>query len=130
MCTRFASLAANATKKRRGGVSPGLNLTLEQFAAWFHTQQRTCRYCRIPEELLHHLDLLTQTGNLLQRLGVDRNDNALPYQLGNLALCCFSCNKVKSNTFTCEEMSNLSPALSSLWVARLAAKGVEWSPAA
>ena len=119
ICTRYNTLLGNSRKERRDGASPGLQMTLGEFAAWFVAQERTCRYCGIPEELVPLLGVLTQVGNTLSRLGLDRLDNTAPYRADNIALCCFACNKVKSNTFSPEEMRILGRGVALVWADRL-----------
>lgn len=127
MCTRFASLRSNAAQVRRSGSAPGLGFDLAEFAAWFAAQDRSCAYCRIPEKYIEFLDLRTQVGLPLQRLGVDRLDGARGYELSNITLCCFACNKSRSNTFSSTEMMELiSEGISQAWTSRLAAKGIAW----
>jgi len=128
VCVRYDALAGNAKKQRRDGHAPGLGITREEFAAWFSTQERNCRFCDIDEEQLPKLGLLTQMGMALQRLGVDRLDPSQGYSPANMALCCFACNKAKSNTFDDAEMAVIGRAIATNWTRRLAALGVDWEP--
>jgi 5-methylcytosine-specific restriction endonuclease McrA len=127
VCTRFTTLRANAAHIRRTGAAPGIGFSLAQFAQWFSAQERRCAYCHIPEEYIEHLELRTQMGMPLQRLGVDRLEGELGYETENIVLCCFACNKSRSNTFTATEMENIADGISRAWTARLAAKGINWS---
>jgi hypothetical protein len=122
-------LRSNAAKVRRTGVAPGLGFDLAGFAEWFAHQPRECAYCCIPESLVEELGVRTQVGLPLQRLGVDRLDGELGYELENIVLCCFSCNKVRSNTFSVEEMVLIAPGISAAWSRRLAKVGITWSAA-
>jgi hypothetical protein len=119
VCARYDSLRSNAKKVRRDGHAPGLEMTLQEFAAWFSTQDRACEYCEIEEHLLVELGVKTQVGHVLQRLGLDRLDETQGYGVSNIALCCFGCNKAKSNTFTTEEMRIVGPAIRTAWEMRL-----------
>ena len=130
VCSRYDSLTGNAKKVRRDGSTPGVQLSRTGFATWFAAQPRRCTYCSVPEVLLYALGVRTQVGHLLQRLGLDRLDPTHGYALGNLALCCFACNKVKSNTFDTAEMRVLGHAVSLLWHKRLEAVGIHWVPRA
>ena len=112
---------------RRTGVAPGLGFDLAAFAEWFARQPRECAYCHIPEYLIEELGVRTQVGLPLQRLGVDRLDGEQGYELGNIVLCCFSCNKARSNTFSAEEMEIIAPGISEAWSRRLAKIGITWS---
>ena len=103
-------------------------MTRTQFAAWFATTPRHCVYCTITEDHLPLLGVVTQGGYDLARLGVDRVDSARGYQIDNIRLCCFACNKVKSNTFYSIEMHELGRTVAAIWTARLAALGISWQP--
>jgi hypothetical protein len=35
--------------------------------------------------------------------GLDRINNLIGYELGNIISCCWTCNKIKNDTLTCEE---------------------------
>jgi hypothetical protein len=124
VCVRYSSLVSNARRVRRGGQAPGVSLTLEEFAAWFSGVERCCEFCRIDEAHLGLLGLKTQVGLALARLGVDRIDSSRGYEVDNISLCCFACNKVKSNTFTQDEMRALGVGVAAIWQARLAAIGL------
>ena len=127
MCTRFASLRSNASHVRRTGEAPGIGFGLEEFAAWFVAQDRSCAYCRIPEKYIERLALRTQVGLPLQRLGVDRLDGDRGYEIENIVLCCFACNKARSNTFSAQEMMDfIADGVSRAWTRRLAEKGIVW----
>jgi hypothetical protein len=127
ICTRYKTLVGNAKKVRRDGSAPGVEMTLAEFAEWFTTQERVCTYCHIPEELIGRLGVRTQVGHLLQRLGLDRLDTTAGYTVENIALCCFGCNKARSNTFSAAEMKVIGVSVAQVWQARLAA--LEASPA-
>ena len=127
VCVRFGALSSNAQRARRGGDTPGVDITLTGFAEWFANQPRRCSYCSIPESLLDLLDLKTQVGLPLSRLGVDRPENTKPYTAHNMVLCCFACNKAKSNTFTESEMRFVGEAVAEAWTRRLASRGVSWT---
>lgn len=127
VCTRFSSLRSNAAHVRRTGEAPGLGFDIAEFAAWFVKQERSCAYCRVPEKYVEHLGLYTQVGLPLQRLGVDRLDGKLGYEIDNIVLCCFACNKARSNTFSAPEMMEfVAEGVSRAWTARLAEKGITW----
>lgn len=119
VCTRYDIIVGNAARVRRGGRVTGMRMTRTAFARWFTRQPRVCAYCGIDETDLPHLGLLTQMGHPLQRLGVDRLHADRGYTTANITLCCFACNKVKSNTFTADEMRILGAHIADLWRARL-----------
>ncbi len=129
VCVRYKALVSNANHARRGGTSPGVSITLREFAAWFATQPRICSFCSIPEALVPHLDLRTQVGLPLQRLGIDRKACDAGYELDSIHLCCFACNKARSNTFGLTEMFAIGRSIAGVWTERLAKKGIVWSAA-
>jgi hypothetical protein len=79
----------NTTKgaaKRRGKT---FTLTFEQFCAIISAP---CIYCK--NELGHK----STTGS-----GLDRLDNSIGYEFGNVQSCCGSCNQIKGEILTVEE---------------------------
>ena len=125
---RYNAVQSNSSAARRDGYSPGNTISLATFATWFATAPRHCAYCKITEDHLPLLGVLTQMGYPLSRLGVDRLDSNRGYEIDNIQLCCFACNKVKSNTFATDEMFLLGATVSQVWVIRLASQGITWSP--
>lgn len=126
VCTRYQSMVSNASRVRRDGSAPGVEITLREFAAWVQRSALRCTYCHIPEHLIQFLDLRTQVDQPLSRLGIDRIDGDAPYRTGNIVLCCFACNKAKSNTFGADEMAGIGSAIALVWAIRLAKAGVTW----
>jgi hypothetical protein len=124
---RYQNCRTNSKVPRKRFPSPGFDLSLDDFARWFEQiQPAACVYCGIPETLLVELGLRTNIDKPLYRLGIDRIDNKGPYSIGNIALCCYGCNSVKSNTYTLDEMDVLGPAIAQVWHDRLALKGIAW----
>lgn len=119
VCVRFRSLRGNARRVRRDGTNPELSWDLHGFAAWFEQQERACTYCGVDETTLPLLNLPTQVGRALQRLGVDRLDPARGYDATNTALCCLACNRIRSATFSPAEMRVIAPSVERLWARRL-----------
>lgn len=71
-------------------------ISKEEFSAWYKSQcPYKCSYCELTLEELKHLGI---------DMSVDRIDNALGYTLDNLTLACLTCNKVKLNVLTYEDM--------------------------
>lgn len=119
ICVRYSTVTHNAARTRRNGNQPGCEMTRTDFATWFDQQPRSCHYCGINEDDLPHLGLHTQMGLPLQRLGIDRIDNHHPYDVDNIVLCCFACNKARSNTFASSEMVVIGGAIAAVWQQRL-----------
>ena len=79
-------------------------LTRQEFVGWYHSVAKICKYCDIPEDLLWINT--TQRGN--HSFTIDRLDNKRGYYLGNLALSCFLCNRIKSDYFNASEMREIA----------------------
>ena len=120
-CQRFYNLTVNAAKVRKHGKTPRLDLSLVDFLAWARSPERAraCHYCRIPEAELPNLGLRSSIGLPVEALGIDRLDNERDYVPGNIAWCCYGCNKVKGNVFSEVEMLQIGAAVESVWRARL-----------
>ncbi len=48
-----------------------------------------------------------------QNYNLDRKDNSLGYTKGNCAVCCWSCNDIKSDRFTYEQMLQIGALIKS-----------------
>lgn len=108
---------ANLTTKKTGG---GVNFTREDFVAWKRGQERRCHYCGIEEQDIFDLGVVNvRTKKVMESIGVDRIDNAQPYSLENLVLCCPPCNAIKSSILTASEMKTLGCHVSQIWDQRL-----------
>lgn len=94
----FISIKGGAKKR---GIP--LQISREDFCVWYNTQPKVCHYCLIPEQLSQDRDR--------RRLTVDRMNNQLGYQLGNLVLACLKCNILKSDMFTYEEWMDHSTSM-------------------
>ena len=73
------------------------NVTLEEFKPII---KNPCAYCG--------------TVNLGLGVGIDRIDSALPYEPSNMIACCGTCNKIKHNALTYEEMKVAMSAVQKL----------------
>lgn len=80
--------ASRYTASKWAAIKRGLSwsLTLDEFSALILLP---CHYCGNP---------LPET-----RSGLDRKDNSVGYEIGNVTPCCTICNRMKSNLFTYEE---------------------------
>ncbi len=91
-------------KRNAKGRNIEFSLSRETFAKWWYEQEQKCVYCDIPVE---RLCVVNRSKKLAGRLSIDRIDNSKGYILGNLALCCMSCNFIKSNLLTFDEMKEI-----------------------
>lgn len=71
-------------------------ITSEDFIKWYKEQPKVCFYCGIDEE--------KQQKITHRRLEIERLDNNVSYVLGNIALACSFCNKIKSDILSSDEM--------------------------
>lgn len=73
-------------------------ISREDFEKWFDATPKICAYCKTPEQ-----SLIGNKDKKQRGLSVDRKDNKQGYEVKNLALSCFKCNRSKSSFFTSEE---------------------------
>lgn len=120
-CQRYNNLQVNAAKLRKHGYSPEVKITHTEFTTWARLGERRCHYCRIEEHRLVLLEQKSSIGRTVEALGIDRLDNTSDYVVGNIAWCCYACNKVKGNVFSEAEMRLIGRTIEMTWIARLAA---------
>jgi hypothetical protein len=90
-----------ARSAKRRNIS--FNLTFEYFNFWYTNKVKECYYCnRSVKECLEK-----EPG--VYRLSIERKNNFLGYQEGNLELACLHCNSIKGNFFTEEQMKIIGP---------------------
>lgn len=77
-------------------------ISKEEFLEWYHSQPKLCVYCDIPEEkaiiwkkIFNHRST---------KLSIDRKNAFGNYEAGNIVLCCYTCNIIKSNVLSYDEM--------------------------
>ena len=113
----FTTLKGQSKFFNRGEV----NFSQEEFVEWYNAQTKECAYCDIPEELMHDVD--DGWNNRTIRLTIDRIDNALSYEKGNIVLSCPRCNMIKSNYFTFDEMRQIGQTIiKPKWLAKITSK--------
>lgn len=92
-------------------------LTFDAFEQWWKETPSRCAYCGIRQKYLvqaYPSAHATKTRDLT----VDRIDNALPYQIGNLTKACWQCNTIKGDTFSFAEMKQIGELIQWLIVKR------------
>jgi len=78
------------------------NLTKQEVLLFF---QQNCFYCGIlPNKTITKKNFY---GSFTYN-GIDRLDNDKGYISGNLAMCCYRCNRIKSDFFTASEMKEIA----------------------
>jgi 5-methylcytosine-specific restriction endonuclease McrA len=88
---KYALLKLNA--KRRNII---VSFSKEEFTEWLVRQEYTCPFCNI--------ELTNGTNKLNSTMTIDRIDNKNGYELDNITLCCWQCNRTKGDYLSNEEM--------------------------
>jgi hypothetical protein len=117
-CQKYQNMKANCSVGRKRTKPPELSITESDFKSWLQLTPRNCHYCGIQEIDLRSVSIKSSIGLHVESLGIDRLDNTLDYQLGNIVLCCYACNKVKSNFFTQSEMLRIGKSIAEIWRSR------------
>lgn len=117
-CQRFYNVSVNAKKVRKHGRNPSLNFTEAEFISWARSQDRACYFCKISEPDLKLAGIKSSIGLNVAALGIDRLDNSRDYDIDNIALCCYACNKAKGNVFSSEEMIVIGRSIGVVWASR------------
>lgn len=94
----YNSIKSNAWKKSL------FLCRFKEFSQWYNQEKKQCIYCDLPVELIH-LDKKRMSGGVTApRLTIERMNNNKGYETSNLALACRSCNVVKNNILSYEDM--------------------------
>lgn len=117
-CQKYQNMKANCSVDRKRSKSPELLITESDFKLWLNSMPRKCHYCGIQETELGSMSIKSSIGLHVESLGIDRIDNSLDYQIGNIVLCCYACNKVKSNLFNQSEMMQIGKSIAEIWCSR------------
>lgn len=86
----------NSAKNRKINVS----FSKDEFIKLWDNQKQECFYCKRPLEKIQNENGI----NRGKRLTVDRINNRKGYELDNIVLSCFRCNRIKSDYFTKKEI--------------------------
>ena len=88
-----------------------IDLKGQEFCTWYPKQERFCHYCGRP------IGRVSGKGNAVASgISIDRKDNNGPYSKENNVLTCLTCNIVKRDVFTYDEMrSTIGPLLKQKW---------------
>lgn len=85
-----------------------VTMTLEEFLDIIAIHK--CHYCE--DDVIFHKHSRDSEGNHLSRAyQLDRKENSIGYTKDNCVVCCWECNRLKSDRFTYDEFILLSPAL-------------------
>jgi hypothetical protein len=84
-------------------------ITYDQFVEF--TREKECHYCGTD---IPWMEYRTRTpGNSGSASYLDRQDSRLPYQLGNIVVCCTRCNYGKNKLFTYKEWVEIAAVIRS-----------------
>lgn len=95
-----------------------LNITRDDFVAWYKAQDDCCTYCGLTFDELRRLKI-KRGGNNYVSWDIDRIDPSRHYEPGNLALSCFVCNMAKGDILSFAEACVVGEAVRRVWRARL-----------
>lgn len=99
----IAGIYSRIVRSNRGKGSSEV-ISKEDFAEWYEAAIKACSYCGITEK--DYL-LNKEFFRLTKRLCIDCIDAKIGYVKGNLALCCYRCNTIKSDCFSYTEMKEI-----------------------
>lgn len=91
---------------RERSISSGFSvaMTRSDFYEWFKGTEKKCSYCDLTDLTLDSVHI----GGTLKNFTVDRINNDLPYQLGNICFACWRCNRAKSNLFSASDFREIA----------------------
>lgn len=89
-------------------------LTFDEFLK--KIENSNCHYCG--EKLIYHENSRNWGEPNSRSHKLDRKNNNLGYTDENTVCCCWECNRLKSNRFTYDEFSQLSPILKKIQLDR------------
>lgn len=103
------------TLKRRNKHQEDDLISFKEFLEIINTKK--CHYCG--ENVNYNKHTRDNSGNHLSRAyQLDRKDNEIGYTKDNLVVCCWTCNRLKSNEFSYDEFMKLSPILKKIKLKR------------
>ncbi len=100
-----------------------LGITMEDFVAWYESQDDCCSYCGLTFAEIKKLRIKRRRGYCVS-WDIDRIDSSRPYEPGNLALSCFVCNMAKGDMLSAAEARVVGKAIRRVWRARLRGVGL------
>jgi len=86
----------SGVREKKGLSQHKLNISRQEFIKWYSEIEKKCEYCDL--ELENFRSIKKYFGKHTQatsKFGIDRKNNSLSYELGNIVLCCVICNKIK-----------------------------------
>jgi len=92
-------------KHRAKIANINFNLTRIEFGEWFSKQELICHYCKSP---IIFSENISGNGNDMKHLTIDRINNNIGYEIGNIVFACRKCNTIKGGWFTEQEMTEIA----------------------
>lgn len=109
----------NVTRSNQSGRGKPLEMSREEVLSVFGSAKaRRCNYCGISEAAYVSLAIPTPSGKPGLRLGLDRRNTTGSYTVDNVVICCLVCNRIKSSTFSHNEMLKLGRTVCAIWQTR------------
>ncbi|KKK93054.1 hypothetical protein LCGC14_2696730, partial [marine sediment metagenome] len=93
----------SALRSRAQARGIGFDIDRETFTYWFNEQPHVCRYCHAPVSIAD--------ASRKRWLTIDRMDNKRPYVIGNITVCCYRCNLLKSDDISFTTMVEIGQLL-------------------
>lgn len=97
-------------QRQRKLKEPFLFFSSEELKEWLDKQELKCVYCSVG---LTHWDKRPET-----TITLDRIDNSRGYYLDNVLLACVSCNTMRSDVFSVDEMKLIGSVVGVVWKKR------------
>ena len=82
-------------------------LDKDDFISWYEKQVQKCSYCGLTLKQIRELPYPYNRKNGLIKFSIDRKDNSIGYRINNICLSCFTCNTIKNNFLTHNEMKKI-----------------------
>jgi hypothetical protein len=107
-CLRIRPFEAlyNIFQKKARKRDKEIELTYEEFLEF--TDIPECHYCGVPVFWTTH-----HTVKFGRKYNLDRKDNSVGYVKSNLLVCCYRCNRIKSDDIPYDEMLQIGQAIKS-----------------
>ena len=118
-CMSYKNMEINSKKKKPLGYVPKLLISLDEYIKWRREHPSVCSYCGITDVQIEQLGIRGDSGNIVKSINNDRIDSDGDYTLENIRLCCFICNRMKSNIFSISEFEPIGLVVGEILQQRL-----------
>jgi len=83
------------------------SLEKKEFIEWYDRQEKKCSYCGLTIEEINKLPSPFDRKNGKMKFSIDRKDSNLGYEINNITLSCFTCNTIKNNFLSFDDMKKI-----------------------